>query len=242
MRLEVECRHRYPSGFSIEANFQTDQLVTSLFGPSGSGKSTLLDFIAGLRRPTEARICFGDRVFIDTRLGIDMPPQRRQVGLVFQDHLLFPHLTVRGNLQFGRRREPDAKRIEWDRVIEVLELKPLLDRRPKGLSGGESQRVALGRALLSEPELLLLDEPLSGLDESLGDRVMAYIARVMEEWRIPSLIVSHQRSVVMRLCDQVVTIERGRVTGQGKPSQLLIDSPRIDCPRVPGASIRSRRC
>ncbi len=229
MGLDVKCRHRYPSGFEIDAVFRADHWVTSLFGPSGSGKSTLLEFIAGLRRPAEARICFGGKVLIDTRREIDIPPQRRQVGLVFQDHLLFPHLTVRGNLEFGQRRQRPQRRIEWERVIEVLELKPLLDRRPKGLSGGERQRVALGRALLSEPDLLLLDEPLSGLDESLGDRIMTYIARVIEEWRIPSLIVSHQKSVVLRLCDWVVILEQGKVTGQGRPRELLTASQAADC-------------
>src|SRR5262249_13542340 len=151
--------------------------VLGLFGPSGSGKSTVFALIAGILRPQEGVIRLADRVLVDTAAGVCLPPERRHIGVVFQGHLLFPHLTVRSNLQYGRRVRHDRP-MDLERVAEVLEIGALLDRRPGTLSGGQQQRVALGRALLRGPELLLMDEPLTGLDEGLKERVLTYLERV----------------------------------------------------------------
>src|SRR6185503_7433666 len=164
--LIFDCRHRYPAGFELEARFEAGAGVTALFGPSGSGKSTVLSIIAGMRRPDAGTVRLGDRVLFDAARGICLPPEKRGIGFVFQDLLLFPHLTVEANLRFGARRRP-TRAIPFERVVEVLELGALLRRHPHTLSGGERQRTALGRAILRGPELLLLDEPLTALDEGL---------------------------------------------------------------------------
>jgi molybdate transport system ATP-binding protein len=223
--LSIQCTHKYPSGFALDVAFSTSADVTALVGPSGSGKTSILYLIAGLLAPQSGRVSLGERTLLDTSCRVNLPPERRRVGLVFQDHLLFPHLTVRQNLLYGHQRRNSAKgadkiAIEPDRVIEVLELSPLIDRPPRNLSGGEKQRVALGRALLSSPELLLMDEPLAGLDEALHERVLGYLERVLEEWRMPTLYVSHNPREVRRLATEVILLEAGRVAGSGPPAHL----------------------
>jgi molybdate transport system ATP-binding protein len=213
-RLHFDCRHRYPSGFALEACFEAGDGVTALFGPSGSGKSTALGLIAGLLRPQQGTVRLGDTVLVDTRAGVCLPPERRRLGFVFQDHLLFPHLTVRQNLRYGLRRRP-CRAIDFARVVQVLEIGALLDRRPEALSGGQRQRVALGRALLRGPELLLMDEPLTALDEGLKERILTYLERAVAEWRVPTLFVSHDQADVRRLADEVVVLEGGRVVEAG---------------------------
>jgi molybdate transport system ATP-binding protein len=196
--------------------------VTSLFGPSGSGKTSVLMLIAGLYRPDFGRIRLGERVLVDTEAHVALAAEKRRVGLVFQDHLLFPHLSVEGNLRYGlRRRKRGSRPIEFDRVVEVLELAALLRRFPRNLSGGERQRVAVGRALLAGPELLLLDEPLAGLDEALKQRILDYLERIVEQWRIPLIYVSHGVADVQRLAQQVIVLEQGRVAAQGAPAEIL---------------------
>ncbi len=190
--LDFRASHRFPTGFRLHAEFETDQLVTALCGPSGSGKTTILEMIAGLKQPQRGRIEVGRKVVLDRQRRIMVPPERRRIGFVFQDRRLFPHLTVGGNLQFGQGpKDTPRNGIRFDRLVEVLDLGHLLKRYPRNLSGGEQQRVALGRALLIHPEFLLLDEPTAALDEPLRDRILDYIARVIGEWRIPTLIVSH---------------------------------------------------
>jgi molybdate transport system ATP-binding protein len=222
-RLSFQGTHRFASGFELDAAFETSAQVTALFGPSGSGKTSLLYMIAGLLSPQTGSIQLGQNVWFDAKRAIDLKAERRHVGFVFQDHLLFPHLSVERNMMFGRRRRrgrPAA--IDPDRVIEVLELSELLDRYPRKLSGGERQRVALGRALLSGPELLLMDEPLAALDEALKDRILTYVQRVLAEWRIPTIYVSHSAAEVRRVADRVVVLEQGLVTQCGSPEDLLL--------------------
>jgi molybdate transport system ATP-binding protein len=215
-RLSFHCRHRFASGFSIDAAFDTQAPVTALVGPSGAGKTSVLYMIAGLLRPQTGTIRWGDATWLDTEQGQCAKPQARHVGFVFQDHLLFPHLSVERNLMYGRRRRGHrASSIEPERVIEVLELGELLARSPRHLSGGEKQRVALGRSLLSGPELLLLDEPLAALDEPLKDRILAYFERVVAEWHVPTIYVSHNAVEVRRVADRVIVLEGGRVSDRG---------------------------
>jgi molybdate transport system ATP-binding protein len=222
-RLSVRFAHRYSSGFALDIAFSSEAATTSLFGPSGSGKSSTLAVISGLLRPAEARIEFNGQVWHDSVERLWFPPEERRVGVVFQDPLLFPHLSVEQNLRYGlrRRRGGEPARIGCDRVVEVLELGPLLRREPRTLSGGECQRVGLGRALLRNPNLLLMDEPLASLDEPLKQRVIAYLDRVLREWRIPTLYVSHSQAEVRRLADWVVAISRGSVVDSGSPDDVL---------------------
>lgn len=229
-RLSFQARHRYPSGFQIDVRFESDHQVTSLFGPSGSGKTSVLRMIAGIVRPENGAIRIGERTLMDTSARICLSPERRHVGFVFQDHLLFPHMTVTKNLCYGRNRRRSYRRgrdrfgrrnVEFDRVVEVLELGELLDRRPRNLSGGERQRVALGRALLCAPDLLLMDEPLAAVDEELKLRVLSYLERVVDEWSIPTLYVSHNQAEVHRLADWVIVMQAGRVIGTGTPAEAL---------------------
>jgi len=179
--LSFQCRHRYRGGFDLDVRFELSDPVTSLFGPSGSGKTSLLGIIAGFLRPDAGRVLLGERVLLDTQQGICLRPEQRKIGVVFQDHLLFPHLKVEANLRYGQRHRRGRRSIEMDRVVDVMELGSLLDRYPSNLSGGERQRVAIGRALLSGPELLLMDEPLASLDASLKVRILAYLERVVDE-------------------------------------------------------------
>ena len=220
-RLDFNCRHRFPSGFELDLAFEATELVTALFGPSGSGKTSVLGMIAGWLPPRFGRIRLGSRWLDDSTAGIHLPTERRQVGMVFQDHWLFPHMSVEANLGYGQRRRGSGPPIRFDRVAEVLELEELLSRYPGSLSGGERQRVALGRALLSNPELLLMDEPLAALDEALKLRILAYLERVVTEWNVPTLFVSHGQAEVRRFAQQVVVMERGRVVAEGSPEVAL---------------------
>ena len=220
--LEFRCRRRYPSGFVLQANFATASAVTALFGPSGSGKTSILSMIAGLRRPDQGVIRLAGRALFDSAAAIRLPPEARRIGYVFQDQLLFPHLNVRRNLLYGwRRRPPQARVIAWARVLEVLELGDMLERLPHTLSGGQRQRVALGRALLCGPELLLLDEPLAALDAALKQRVLDYVEQVLNEWRVPTLYVTHDPGEVKRLAQAVVVLENGVVRAAGPPDEVL---------------------
>jgi molybdate transport system ATP-binding protein len=220
--LSFDCQHIYPNGFHLEARFDVDHSFTALFGPSGSGKTSILNMIAGFLRPQSGSIRLGNRVLLDAARGICLPPERRHVGMVFQDALLFPHLTVEANLRYGqRRRGSQGVASDFARVIEVLELGPLVGRFPRNLSGGERQRVALGRAMLSGPQLLLMDEPLASLDAPLRDRVLSYLERAVAEWRIPILFVTHAQMEVRRAAQWVVLAEKGRIVGAGRPEEAL---------------------
>lgn len=220
--LDFTCRHRYPGGFQLDVAIRADRLVTSLFGPSGSGKTSILEMIAGLRAPQQGKIEVAGRTVFDSARRIDLAAHRRHIGLAFQDHLLFPHLTVEGNLHFGyRRRAKNGRAIAPERVVQVLDLAPLLKRHPASLSGGERQRVALGRAILSNPAALLMDEPLAALDERLKTRILAYLERALDQWQIPTLLVSHGQAEVRRIAQWVVVLDRGRVLDEGIPEEAL---------------------
>ena len=220
--LEFHCRHRFSGGFQLDIAFELDQRFNMLFGPSGAGKTTVLSMIAGFVRPQDGLVRLGDRTLLDTAGGVSVPVQSRSVGVVFQDGLLFPHLTVDGNLRYGQRHRKAQKRaVEFSRVVEVLEIGGLLQRFPRNLSGGEKQRVALGRALLSGPELLLMDEPLASLDAPLKSRILAYLERAVAQWNIPTVFVTHSQVEVRRAAEWVVMLEMGHVVGTGAPEDAL---------------------
>ena len=208
--------------FALDVDFDTDCGALALFGPSGSGKSTVLGLIAGLLKADEGRIQLGDEVLFDSSAGIDVAPYRRRIGMVFQDALLFPHLSVRQNLLYGRwfaARRAAITRLEP--IADLLGIAHLLGRRPAGLSGGERQRVAIGRALLSAPRLLLFDEPLASLDYERRMEILPYVLRLHEELGVPFVYVSHAVDEVARLADEVVVLERGRVAAAGAPGDVL---------------------
>ena len=186
--LSFRCQHRYPTGFELDVSFEIAHRFTSLFGPSGSGKTSVLSIIAGLLRPSQAEVRLNGRTLLDTARKISLTPPQRNVGVVFQDALLFPHLTVRDNLQYGRRHRRHPRRtVDFARVVEVLELGALLQRYPRGLSGGEKQRVALGRALLSGPEMLILDEPLAALEAYSRDPALKATAELISGDRLSAV-------------------------------------------------------
>jgi len=225
MRVEADIALRRGT-FALSAKFESDAGVTVLFGRSGSGKTTLLNAIAGLARPDSGRIAVGGEVFFDSQAGISVPVQKRRLGYVFQEGLLLPHLSVRQNLGYGRFFTPQADRyVDFERVVTLLDLGALLERRPANLSGGEKQRVAIGRALLASPRVLLMDEPLASLDPARKGEILHYVERLRDEMRIPIVYVSHAIEEVTRLADTLVLISDGKVTGVGSVSEL---SARLD--------------
>jgi molybdate transport system ATP-binding protein len=202
--------------FLIEATFASEGRVTGLFGASGSGKTSLVNMIAGLLRPDRGTISLDGDVLDDTDEAIHVPAYRRHIGYVFQDARLFPHLSVRANLDYGRRMNGLAfDHAQLTRITELLDIGHLLDRRPGKLSGGERQRVALGRALLARPKLLLLDEPLGALDESRRAEILPYLIRMRDEARIPMVFVSHDAAEMRQLATQIVVLRQGRVSSFG---------------------------
>jgi molybdate transport system ATP-binding protein len=223
--LEVDVRLPLDR-FDLEVELAAVRPVTGVFGASGAGKSSLLEVVAGLRRGARGRVRLGDETWLDSAAGIELPPERRSVGYVPQDGLLFPHLDVRGNLLAGARRAARSGRRPEEtlvRVAELLELTPLLDRSAATLSGGERQRVALGRALCSGPRLLLLDEPLAALDLPLRRRLLPYLRQVCAELTVPALLVSHDPIEVQALCDEIVVLRRGEAIARGAPRRVLTD-------------------
>ena len=209
-------------GFRLDARFDAQAPIVALFGRSGAGKSTLVNAIAGLVTPERGRIAVSGRTLFDANAGIDVAPESRRVGYVFQDALLFPHLTVRANLAYGERLTPLHERyVDRARVIELLDLRRLLDRRPSRLSGGERQRVAIGRALLASPRMLLMDEPLASLDAARKAEILAYVELLRDELRLPIVYVSHSLEEVTRLADHVVVIGEGRVLAEGSLSAVM---------------------
>lgn len=211
--------------FSLVLEDEGHVQVLALFGPSGGGKTTLLESVVGFRRPDRGEIRVGDRVLFSSTAGIDVPTRHRRVGYVPQDALLFPHLSVRGNLLYGARaRETngsDGVAPSFDLCVDMLEIRALLDRRVRHLSGGERQRVAIGRALMTAPALLLLDEPLAGVDRARRERIVPYLLRIREELHVPLVYVTHDIAEVRQIADRVLVIDGGRILRAGPPQQVL---------------------
>jgi molybdate transport system ATP-binding protein len=219
--LEVDVMLRQ-GRFTLDARFGADAPIVALFGRSGSGKSTIVNAIAGIARPERGRIVVDGRTLFDSATRINLPPERRHVGYVFQDALLFPHLAVGANLEYGEKLTPPGERyVERARVIELLDLGRLLDRKPSGLSGGERQRAAIGRALLASPRILLMDEPLASLDASRKAEILAYIELLRDEIGLPIVYVSHSLEEVTRLADVVVVVAEGKVAASGPVAEVL---------------------
>ena len=215
----IELRFRLEQGgFVLDIDEQLTGRITALFGPSGAGKTTVLDAIAGLREPASGRIAIGSRVVFSDGDRVSLPPHERHVGYVTQDVALFPHMNVRRNIEYGRRR---GQRLDLNTVVEMLEIQGLVDRGVAKLSGGERQRVALARALMSAPGLLLLDEPLAAVDFELRRRILPYLERVRDWLAIPILYVSHDRDELRGLADHVIVLDRGAVVRSGSPEEAL---------------------
>lgn len=208
----------------LSVGFKAAGGATALFGPSGAGKTSVVNMIAGLLRPDRGTIAIGDTVLFDAARGINVPPHQRRVGYVFQEGRLFPHLSVRQNLDYGRRmsgRPRDPKELE--RIVALLDIGHLLDRRPGMLSGGERQRIAVGRALLMQPRTLLLDEPLASLDAAHKREILPYLVRLRDEAAIPIVYVSHTAAEIRRIATTVVWLDSGHVVATGG-TELLTDA------------------
>ncbi len=239
--IEADVTHRL-GGFTLDAKFAAGGRIIALFGPSGSGKTSLINIIAGLIRPERGRVAIEGTVLTDTAAGIFLPPHRRKLGAVFQEGRLFPHLSVRQNLLYGAWFARAAhKETNLSRVASLLGIEQLLGRYPGGLSGGEKQRVAIGRALLASPALLLMDEPLASLDEPRKLEIIPYLERLRDEARIPIIYVSHSVAEVSRLSDTLVILEAGKVRAAGPTVELMqrLDLIPVAAPDEAGALIEA---
>jgi molybdate transport system ATP-binding protein len=217
--IEVDVSSRV-GDLDVQAQFTTDAHVTALFGRSGAGKSTLVNMIAGLLRPQRGRIAIDGRVLFDSAEGIDIPVHQRRVGYVFQEGRLFPHLSVKHNLTYGGAGEAEGGP-SFSRIVGLLGLDHLLHRRPGDLSGGEKQRVAIGRALLAAPRVLLMDEPLAALDAQRKSEILDYVERLRDETRLPIVYVSHAVDEVLRIADAVVLLASGKVVAVGPVEEVM---------------------
>ena len=209
--------------FALEANVEIARQVTGIFGPSGAGKTTLLEVIAGLRKPREGKVQLKDAVLVDSSHNTWLPPEQRHIGYVPQDLALFPHKSVRDNLLFGAKHSLQAEQT-LQRITSEFELNSLLDRFPENLSGGEKQRVAIGRALMTHPKLLMLDEPLSNLDQELKERGLELFRRVRDHFETPILYVTHDANEIVSFCDEVMILQNGRIAEIGAPPEVFTSS------------------
>ena len=218
--IEVGVEKRL-GGFLLDVRFDAPASgIIALFGRSGAGKTTVVNMLAGLLRPDLGRIAIADEILFSSERGIDVPPERRRLGYIFQEGRLFPHYSVRGNLTYGMRHGARHPTITFDAVVALLGIEPLLERRPGDLSGGEKQRVAIGRALLAAPRLLLMDEPLASLDAPRKAEIMPFIERLRDELRLPIIYVSHAMEEIVRLADTLVLLSEGRVAAVGTVEDL----------------------
>ena len=220
--LDIQLARRQ-GRFQVNAAFQTRNTgITALFGPSGAGKTSVINMVAGLSRPDKGRILVRDRVLFDSDHGINLPPEKRSIGYIFQDGRLFPHLTVRGNLTYGMKLTPRSQRfIGIDQVVDLLGIEYLLDRRPARLSGGEKQRVGIGRALLTSPRLLLMDEPLASLDLARKSEVIPFIGKLPAAFSIPIIYVTHSVDEVLQLADDIVLMNYGKSVIAGNMPEVI---------------------
>ncbi|MBI4963673.1 MAG: molybdenum ABC transporter ATP-binding protein [Desulfomonile tiedjei] len=219
--LDVRIR-KLQGAFELDASFITQGTgITALFGRSGSGKTSIINMVAGLITPDEGRIVVNGKTYFDSARRVNIPTEKRRFGYVFQDGRLFPHLSTKSNLIYGMKLVPLSERyVKFDQVVELLGITHLLNRRPARLSGGEKQRVAIGRALLTSPDLLLMDEPLASLDGARRAELMPFIARLSRELLIPTLYVSHSFDEVLNLADAMVILDSGRVVGSGSLAEI----------------------
>ncbi len=218
--------------FTLDVRETAKVEVLGLFGPSGSGKTSLLESVAGLRRPDRGEIRIADRVLFSSGAGIDLPARERRIAYVPQDALLFPHMSVKGNIAYGAPGDPKkigsifrraSRKIDpifFESLVSMLELEPLLDRRIRFLSGGEKQRVAIARGLMMQPALLLLDEPLAAVDRERRDRILPYLLRIRRELHVPLVYVTHDVEELSAIADRVLRLEAGRVVASGPPSAM----------------------
>jgi len=221
VRLSVDLRTRV-GDFGLDVRFRAAPGITALFGPSGAGKTLVLRHVAGLERPREGRVTLGGRTLTDTAAGVHLPPRARRVGLVFQEHALFPHMSVASNVAYGIRGRPaEERRRRVEELLALVELEGYADRRPGSLSGGERQRVALARALAPEPELLLLDEPFAALDFRVRRELRAVLRGLAGRTGTPMVLVTHALADVRALADDLVLIDRGRIVASGEARALL---------------------
>lgn len=222
--LEVKVRKKL-GVFAVDVAFSSgDSGITAIFGPSGAGKTSIINMVAGLLKPDEGKIYIDDEPLFDSTKAINIPPNKRRLGYIFQDGRLFPHLSVRSNLTYGMKliRKKD-RRLNFDQVVALLDLETLLYRRPAKLSGGEKQRVAIGRALLTSPSLLLMDEPLSSLDGRLKAEILPFVSRMQKESLIPVLYVSHSTDEILSIADRVIVVQSGNVTFTGNLDIALVN-------------------
>lgn len=222
-------------GFNLRAQAELEHPVVGIFGPSGAGKTTLLHLIAGLEKPNRGTIQLGESTLVDSAKNMFLPPHQRRVAMVFQEGRLFPHLRVADNLRFGSRfAGKHSGGVGFSELVQMLELETLLQRFPSQISGGERQRVALGRALLSNPRLLLLDEPFSGLDVGLKHQVIPFLQRVQHEIATPMLLVSHNLSDILQFTQELLVLDNGKVIGQGSYLGLVEQTALLELMRGAG--------
>jgi molybdate transport system ATP-binding protein len=223
--IDINLKH-HQGDFELNVDCAIDAPLTGLFGPSGAGKSTLLSMIAGLTQPTDGRLTLDGEILFDRKRGIHVPLHRRRIGMVFQESRLFPHLHVMDNLRYGYRLlKPAERRIGFDQIVALLELRPLLTQKPHQLSGGEKQRIALGRALLTSPRLLLMDEPLASLDTRLKQQILPFLRLVRNELNIPMIYVSHSIDEILYLTSHIAMMNHGQLLAIGPFSEVIHQTP-----------------
>jgi molybdate transport system ATP-binding protein len=222
MKITLQNVRRRQGAFELRLDEEISGQVIGIFGRSGAGKTSLVELVAGLRRPDTGRIAIDEVALTDRASGLFVPPEKRGVGYVPQDLALFPHLSVRRNIAYGRQPAAEAgSALDWDHVVALLEIGPLLDHAVGQLSGGQKQRVAFARALLARPRLLLLDEPLASLDQELKLRIIPYLQRIRDEFGVPMLYVSHAPEEIAALCDRVLLLHDGKRVEVVKPSEIF---------------------
>lgn len=223
MSLSISIQHRFDD-FTLNVAFEAPKGITLLYGRSGAGKTTIVNALAGLMRPDAGKIETGGDILFDRDAGINLAPHHRRIGYIFQEGRLFPHLTVRQNLKYGQWFAKTSRRAaKTDHIVEMLGIGPLMERRPIRLSGGEKQRVAIGRALLANPRLILADEPLAALDDARKEEILPYFERLRDELDVPIVYVSHASAEVTRLATTLVVLESGQVLRSGPVSDVLSD-------------------